>query len=326
MAEELNYHQEFNRVLAEWIKDPAASYDVDPNLLAALLERYPFSQPLHVIRATLSARSADAEKDLRVAVVYAPDRRQLHNLLNGPVKAPAEAELAGPAEVDLPHAAAAPAENKPATEAVAEPKPERSAEPVFSPTGASEPMPEPAAAPPAPEPVSSSGVSRYDDDKMPYTFLWWLSKTRNEHAETYRPYASATIPAAPPEIKKKPETILNDQIAENIFHLKHQMGESEDTRSTVPFQVKTREDKIIEKFIREDPIIKPLQAEKIDTENKARSSSEDQNELVSETLARIYTDQLLYDKAADTYRKLRLKFPEKSAYFADQIKQLERKI
>src|SRR5690606_5112273 len=30
--------------------------------------------------------------------------------------------------------------------------------------------------------------SRYNDDKMPYTFLWWLQKTRADYSATYQPY------------------------------------------------------------------------------------------------------------------------------------------
>ena len=82
---------------------------------------------------------------------------------------------------------------------------------------------------------------------------------------------------------------------------------------------------IIERFIQEEPQIKPQSSDKLDNENKARKSSEDSDELVTETLAIVYTEQMLYHKAIACYKKLLLKFPEKSRYFASKIEQLEKK-
>ena len=45
-------------------------------------------------------------------------------------------------------------------------------------------------------------------------------------------------------------------------------------------------------------------------------------EPASETLARIYADQGLYDRAIAVYEKLILLYPEKSAYFAALIDKL----
>jgi len=166
-------------------------------------------------------------------------------------------------------------------------------------------------------------VSRYDDDTLPYTFLWWLHKTRKEFEETYQPYAPkapagrTTAPAASP--------LLNQQIIENIFHIQPELNTIA-ANATVEFELKRKEDIIIERFIKEEPQIKPPSTAKVDTENKARKSSEDNLELVSETLAKIYTDQMLFDKAIETYRKLSLKYPDKSIYFASQIENLEKRI
>ncbi len=165
-------------------------------------------------------------------------------------------------------------------------------------------------------------ISKYHDDTLPYTFLWWLHKTRKEYAHTYQPYV--VMPAT--RLKKDVEATLNQQIIENIFHIQPELNTFPENASETAFELRKKEDEIIEKFIKEEPQIRPPQADKLDTENKARKSSEDNLDLVSETLAKIYIDQMLYHKAVDTYKKLSLKFPDKKLYFASQIEELEKKI
>jgi hypothetical protein len=171
----------------------------------------------------------------------------------------------------------------------------------------------------AEEGTSTTDVSKYDDENLPYTFLWWLSKTRKEHADTYQPFKLDTTQ----EIKTGSGQELNQQIIENIFHLQSPLEHMQQPARSVQFQLKRKEEEIIERFIKEEPQIRPPRPEKLDTENKARRSSEDSQDVVSETLAQIYIEQMLFDKAIDTYRKLSLKFPEKSTYFAHQIRKLE---
>ena len=166
--------------------------------------------------------------------------------------------------------------------------------------------------------VENSQVSNYHDEKLPYTFLWWLAKTRKEHQESFQPYA---LP------KKGNSQELQQQYVEHIFHMQTHITANDalldEEGHTRPV---TKDFEIIDNFIKKDPQILPPNAEQIDTENKAKKSAEDQNDLVSETLANIYIEQMLYDKAIDTYEKLSLKFPEKSRYFADLIQSIEKKI
>jgi len=68
------------------------------------------------------------------------------------------------------------------------------------------------------------------------------------------------------------------------------------------------------------------QASETDEQTEPLAPSEDvlQPEFLTETLARIYIKQKKYDRALAIIRSLYLNFPEKSIYFADQIRFLEK--
>jgi len=163
-------------------------------------------------------------------------------------------------------------------------------------------------------------VSKYDDDKLPFTFLWWLAKTRKDHEQIFRPFASPAN--ANPNV---PTQDLQQQYVENIFHIQAPFEPGQEVQAPTTEKT-TKESEIIDSFIKNDPQIKALKPNQINNENKAKRSAEDNYDMVSETLAQIYIEQMLYHKAIDTYQKLSLKFPEKSRYFADLIQSLEKKI
>ena len=87
----------------------------------------------------------------------------------------------------------------------------------------------------------------------------------------------------------------------------------------------TMNDDLISEFIEKNPRIKPKETEDENHDMSVNSIKEDSN-LLSETLVKVYIKQGLFEKAIQSYKKLSLKYPEKSIYFAGQIKILEEKI
>ncbi len=79
---------------------------------------------------------------------------------------------------------------------------------------------------------------------------------------------------------------------------------------------------IIESFIHSDPGV--IRADKISAiqGDVSKSSAEENEGFITDTLAKIYVKQGLYNKAIYAYEKLCLKYPEKSIYFASQIEEI----
>ncbi|PHS10938.1 MAG: hypothetical protein COA88_01225 [Kordia sp.] len=79
---------------------------------------------------------------------------------------------------------------------------------------------------------------------------------------------------------------------------------------------------LINKFITSKPKIKPVR-KTVSLKNLAKENSFSSNELMTETLAKVYLEQKNYKKAIQAYRILSLKYPEKNSFFADRIADLE---
>ena len=78
---------------------------------------------------------------------------------------------------------------------------------------------------------------------------------------------------------------------------------------------------LIDKFIQNNPKIAPLEKGK---EFAVPVSKNKQDAaLMTETLAKVYLEQKKYENAMQAYRILSLKYPEKSGFFADQIKRIQ---
>ena len=81
---------------------------------------------------------------------------------------------------------------------------------------------------------------------------------------------------------------------------------------------KSKKFELIDRFLENNPKIVPSKdIPKVDIKIDDKVAHDG---LMTETLARIYLEQNNYEKAIQSYKILSLKYPEKSGFFADQIK------
>lgn len=96
-----------------------------------------------------------------------------------------------------------------------------------------------------------------------------------------------------------------------------------------PLPKKKNQIEIIEKFIADDPQIdikkKALLESAQHQEDLARKSLEGSESFYTETMAKLLVKQGKVKKGLEIYKKLGLKFPEKSTYFAAQIEKIKSK-
>ncbi|MDG2080928.1 MAG: hypothetical protein P8J47_03995 [Bacteroidales bacterium] len=109
-------------------------------------------------------------------------------------------------------------------------------------------------------------------------------------------------------------------------HLDEHQIESDKLESAVNSRFLKSGSQIIDEFIKNQPSISRPKAEFYDPLSKSKESIVDNENIVSETLAEIFHDQGHHEKAIKIYRKLSLKYPEKSIYFAALIKKAEKEL
>jgi len=125
------------------------------------------------------------------------------------------------------------------------------------------------------------------------TFSQWLSLSKNK----------PSIPVVQNEPKEKIEETKTD--------------------STKPLNEKDIKFQLIEEFIEKSPKITPIKHQENPTPSEKVLNQVEYPDLMTETLAQIYTEQKKYDKAIRAYKILMLKYPEKEEIFTEKIEQIE---
>ncbi|MDA9572213.1 hypothetical protein N9R44_02480 [Flavobacteriaceae bacterium] len=80
---------------------------------------------------------------------------------------------------------------------------------------------------------------------------------------------------------------------------------------------------LFDAFLKNKRTVK-LQKEKTNNVDLSKKSLASTDELMTETLAKVFVKQKKFENALQAYQILSLKYPEKNSFFADQIKEIKR--
>lgn len=123
-----------------------------------------------------------------------------------------------------------------------------------------------------------------------------------------------------PEIIEKP-IVPNSELTFSEWLSLSQNRKQEPEKAPSEKEIKFQ---LIDEFIEKSPKISPVsKTQEIPSTVKKPEISAEYSDLMTETLALIYTEQKKYDKAIRAYKILSLKYPEKKEIFEDKIAEIE---
>tara|TARA_B100000886_G_scaffold135521_1_gene91438 strand:+ start:49 stop:771 length:723 start_codon:yes stop_codon:yes gene_type:complete len=129
--------------------------------------------------------------------------------------------------------------------------------------------------------------------------------------------------------KKKPKTKIvydlkkNHQVfpkelpfSEWAYYLRHKNNSKKSNEIKEKFE-------LFDSFFEKKRILKPKK-ESANKDDLSQESLTPTDELMTETLAKVFVKQKKFENALQAYQILSLKYPEKNSFFADQIKEIKR--
>ena len=274
---------------SELLKNPGSADAMSLASLEDIVRRYPYCQSGHLLFTFNLFRENDPNypSQLKKAAAYAGDRKVLKALIeSGKFKGP----LINPPYRELQNSLAPPV-----------------------------PPSEPEAVGPHPSPTDGKAAFLPippGETATSNSVAWELASGPSEEEMASRIASSGVQERMTQEellaIVKKRLAEINDE--------KHP-GQAA-TQSPPAAAMTTSRKAIIDKFILEEPRISKPKTSFFSPAESALRSNLDEEEIVSETLARLYAQQGNVQKAIHIYEKLSLLNQEKSRYFAAQIKNL----
>jgi hypothetical protein len=191
-------------------------------------------------------------------------------------------------------------------------------------------------APAEPEPDTESSSISYDVEEQfesetprpePQDFFSWLKQAQGE--EESPSTEDVEMPIDPPvaqEIAVAPvESDIENPGTTEVpdYNLDHLTLREETEPEEPKFLDLAARQALIDKFIATNPSVSRPKKEFYNPEMAMKRAEEFDASFCSETLAALFRKQQAWDKALACYSRLQLKFPEKSAYFAALITEVE---
>lgn len=326
------------RHINDYLDNPSLVEEINLDELEQALADFPWAPELHAIHA----RKLHTLEDVRYAHVlataslYAPDRKWLKSFVKGEQKAPsikktikraaklaeaslkAEQEREEEAVIEVkeekePKETPKTEESKRESEKVEEKKNKSTKKDVeIAPLNLEEEADiESEVAFEAAKTAHQEAKVRDIDTSGTDSFMGWLNRVAGDikaHDEEQAKKAGQE----PKEEKPEAQEVDSEQIA----------GETEEEElATPPSDI----DDAVASFIQAQQAMRRRDSQEVEEQPEAiEKSIESSEEIISETLAGLLEKQGKNDHAIDMYQKLQLKYPEKKAFFAARIEEIQK--
>lgn len=153
--------------------------------------------------------------------------------------------------------------------------------------------------------------------------LLWLKNLKETGDSQFEAALNQTAPLLPD--RKQLYRFLHSKTSTNPLEYWEPTGFELESTAEQP-----EGESLIDKFLSSERTAGKIEKRTPEEESKeignkltSRSAAES-DDLITETLAMIYLKQKKYDRAIDAFKKLSLKYPEKSVYFAARIEEIEK--